>query len=125
MAALDEQIVKDFTIYPKPVHFLPPVDVIWSRRGDKEAEFAIWICKELYISVDISKGGRTPRYDRRRYRMDFTNFVAVEFVSAIEAQRDHERKQRKWLLKWHDLRRAAAASARSAPTTVSDVAQAA
>jgi hypothetical protein len=46
--------------------------------------------------------------------MDFTNLAAVEFVGAIEAQRDHERKQRKWLLQWHDLRRAADARLRAA-----------
>ena len=57
--------------------------------------------------------------------MDFTNFAAVEFVGAIEAQRDYERQQRKWLLKWHDLRRAADARARSAPKGTADQAKAA
>lgn len=57
--------------------------------------------------------------------MDFTNFAAVEFVGAIEAQREHERRQRKWLLRWYDLQRAAAARARSAPRATDDVAKAA
>jgi hypothetical protein len=39
--------------------------------------------------------------------MDFTNFAAVEFVGAIEAQRDFDRIQRRWLVLWYDLRRAA------------------
>jgi len=39
--------------------------------------------------------------------MDFTNFAPVEFVGAVEAQREHDRNQRKWLVAWHDLRRAA------------------
>lgn len=57
--------------------------------------------------------------------MDFTNFAAVEFVGAIQAQRDHERRQRKWLYLWQDLRRAADARARSAPQNVAEVAKAA
>ncbi len=57
--------------------------------------------------------------------MDFTNFAAVEFVGAIQAQRDYEQKQRKWLYLWQDLRRAADARARSAPQLSADVAKAA
>ena len=57
--------------------------------------------------------------------MDFTNFAAVEFVGAIEAQRAYDRRQRKWLLRWHDLRRAATARARSAPSSMNEVAKAA
>ena len=57
--------------------------------------------------------------------MDFTNFAAVEFVGAIQAQRDYERKQRKWLYMWQDLRRADEARARSAPRNTAEVAKAA
>ncbi|MBI5289103.1 MAG: hypothetical protein HY873_09035 [Chloroflexi bacterium] len=39
--------------------------------------------------------------------MDFTNFAGIEFVHAIEAQREFDRNQKKWLVQWHELRRAA------------------
>ena len=39
--------------------------------------------------------------------MDFTNFAGIEFVHAIEAQREFDREQKKWLIQWHELRRAA------------------
>ena len=57
--------------------------------------------------------------------MDFANFAAVEFVGAIEAQRDYERSQRKWLLRWREMRRAAADRARSAPIVIADETKAA
>lgn len=50
--------------------------------------------------------------------MDFTNFASIEFVGAIQAQREFDRSQRKWLFRWRDLRRAdnkKAALAISAP----------
>jgi len=45
--------------------------------------------------------------------MDFANFAGIEFVHAIEAQREFDRDQKKWLIQWHELRRAA--HKRSAP----------
>ncbi|HLB23965.1 MAG TPA: hypothetical protein VJP07_07705 [Dehalococcoidia bacterium] len=39
--------------------------------------------------------------------MDFANFAGIEFVQAIEAEREHDREQKKWLFLWQDLRRAA------------------
>ncbi len=38
--------------------------------------------------------------------MDFTNLAGIEFVRAIEAQREYDRSQKKWLLEWRDLQRA-------------------
>jgi hypothetical protein len=43
----------------------------------------------------------------RRYQVDFTNFAAVEFVGAIEAQRALDRRDRKWLVLWRELSHAA------------------
>jgi hypothetical protein len=37
--------------------------------------------------------------------MDFVNAAAVEYVGAIEAQREHERRERKWLRAWRQLER--------------------
>jgi hypothetical protein len=39
--------------------------------------------------------------------MDFTSFAAIEFADAFEAEREHEREQRKWLIQWQDLQREA------------------
>lgn len=35
--------------------------------------------------------------------MDFTNFALIELAGALEAQRAHERRQRKWLLLWRRM----------------------
>lgn len=49
--------------------------------------------------------------------MDFTNLAAVEFVGAIEAERSVERRKRKWLIQWLDLRKAADARKAAAEST--------
>jgi hypothetical protein len=41
--------------------------------------------------------------------MDFANFAGIEFVRAIQAQREHDRSQKKWLVAWRDLQREARA----------------
>lgn len=60
--------------------------------------------------------------------MDFTNLAAVEFVGAIEAQRALDRKTRRWLVQWNDLRKAADArnaAARRVTVSATDAAEAA
>ena len=50
--------------------------------------------------------------------MDFTNFALIELAGALEAQRDHERRERKWLLAWRRMQHepeAPAATAQPAP----------
>ena len=36
--------------------------------------------------------------------MDFTNFALIELAGALEAQRDHERRERRWLLAWRRMK---------------------
>jgi hypothetical protein len=68
----------------------------------KKKQVVAPLCKELYISVDIS--GEIP--DGGVEMMDLMSYAAPELLQTIEAEREHQRRSGRWRRKLAELRAA-------------------